>query len=94
MKRPMKHKGPFKTLTLRNLPPELTEIVREKAKQDNSSFSQALVALLNEKLLESRPKERKKRDLSWMVGQWTDEEARIMEESLKEQRKIDPDIWR
>jgi hypothetical protein len=92
MNRKAKRTKPFKTLTVRNVPPDVADMVCDKAGSDHLSFSQALVALLQERL--HKPKTKKRRDLSWMAGKMSEEDARIMEESLREQRQIDPEMWK
>jgi hypothetical protein len=94
MKHNVNHKKRFKTLTLRNIPPEVADLVCDRAESDHLSFSQALVALLQERLAKSQKPNKKKRDLSWLWGSMSEEDARIMEESLREQRQIDPEMWK
>jgi hypothetical protein len=93
MKHKMNQKKRFKTLTLRNVPPEIADLVCDRAESDHLSFSQALVALLQERLGKAKPK-KPKRDLSWFLGHMSPEDARIMEDSLREQRQIDPEMWK
>ncbi len=83
----------MKPITLRNLPPEVARFVRKKAAADKTSLNKAVAALLEEQLgLKAKPE--KKRDLSWLVGSWSKEEADAFDRSLAEQRQIDPEIWR
>jgi len=89
----MKRKA-IRTLTIRNLPDELADAVRGRAEENQTSFCKALVALLQEHLAESKIKVRKKRDLTWMAGSLSEEDAMEFDRSLKEQRRIDPEMWK
>jgi hypothetical protein len=84
----------MKALTIRNLPAEVADAVSKRSEEFHMSFSKAFVSLLEEHLSEGRLKKKKKRDLSWFLGTWTDEEARQFDEALREQRKIDPEMWK
>ena len=85
----------MKTITLRNIPPELMLKLEQVARSKGLSITKA--ALL---LLEEGAGVRKVRrpvvhhDLDALAGTWTKEEARIFEKSLRDQRKIDPELWR
>jgi hypothetical protein len=82
----------FKTLTLRDVPPDLASLICDRAAEGHLSFSQALIALLHEQMAPTPPR-KKRRDLGYLAGSWNEEESRAMEESLREQRKIDPKAW-
>jgi len=86
--------GIMKPITVRNLPGIVSDAVMSKAKAEHLSISKAIVALLEEHIGKSKVKVKKKRDLSYMVGTWTEEQAKEFDACLKEQRRIDPEMWK
>lgn len=86
----------MKAITLRNLPPELTRIIRRKADEQHASINKAVISLL-EKSVGVRGKKREMvlhHDLDKLAGSWTREEAIAFDRALAKQRAIDPDLWR
>lgn len=85
----------MRTITLRNLPPELEEQVEVRAKELGLSLNRTVARLLEEHLLPpSRPLgSRRYRDLDHLAGSWSPEEADEFDRSLGEQRRIDPELW-
>lgn len=86
----------MKTITLRNLPPELTRIIRQKADEQHVSINKVVISLL-EKSVGVRSKKSEKvlyHDLDVLAGSWTCEEATAFNRALARQRAIDPDLWR
>ncbi len=86
----------MKAITLRNLPPQVSKIIQQKAKEKGTSINKAIVGLLEEctgtkRKTTSRPVHD---DLDALAGSWTHDEAAAFEKTLIEQRKIDPDIWK
>jgi hypothetical protein len=81
-------------ITVRNLPPAVAKAVRLKAKRERLSLSQAVVKLLESATAEAQPKEPTvHHDLDRFFGTWTKEEADEFDEALREQRRIDPEMW-
>ena len=82
-------------ITVRNLPREVARAVQEKAKKEGISLNKAVVGLLEE-ATGARPGKRQviHDDLDRFFGTWTKEEADQFEESLRDQRQIDPEMWR
>ena len=82
-------------ITVRNLPPAVARAVREKARKEKLSLNKAIVRLLEEA---TGATERRKRvlhhDLDRFFGTWTQEEADAFDQALREQRQIDPEMWR
>jgi hypothetical protein len=82
-------------ITVRNLPPAVARAVREKARKEKLSLNKAIVRLLEEA---TGATERRKRvlhhDLDRFFGTWTPEEADAFDQALREQRQIDPEMWR
>ncbi|MDE2059728.1 MAG: hypothetical protein KGL31_05350 [candidate division NC10 bacterium] len=86
----------MKAITLRNLPPELTRIIRQKADEQHASINKVVIGLL-EKSVGVRGKKSEMvlyHDLDTLVGSWTREETAAFNKALAKQRAIDPDLWR
>ena len=82
-------------ITLRNLPPAVARAIREKAKKEKTSLNRAVIGLLEEATgLTSRRKEMVHHDLDRFAGCWTEEEYDEFMETLREQRQIDPEMWK
>ena len=86
----------MKAITLRNLPPELTRIIRRKAHEKGTSFTRVVMGLLEES---AGIRGKKKgapahHDLDDLAGSWSKEEASACDKAVARQRAIDPDLWR
>jgi hypothetical protein len=84
----------MKAITLRNLPDLVADAVQTKAATEHLSISKAIVVLLEEHISESKSRIKKKRDLSYMVNTMSAKDAKDFDEALKEQRQIDPEMWK
>ncbi len=80
----------MKTMTIRNIPDEVTGGVRRSAERHRTSLNAAVIALLSESL--GLTHSRKKRDLSAFCGGWTPKEAASFESATK--RVIDREAWK
>lgn len=76
--------------TIRNIPPELDRVLKERAKRLNRSVNQ--VAL--EALAQSVGETVRRRNLRSMSGAWSKEEAAAFDRSLKLHRVIDEELWK
>jgi hypothetical protein len=85
----------MRTITLRNLPSELEERLEAKAAELGWSLSRTVTRLLEEQLLPPPrpPGGRRHDDLDHLAGTWSAEEAEEFDRSLREQRRIDPELW-
>jgi len=82
----------MKPITLRNLPPRVAQAIRKKAAAEKTSLNKAVIGLLEVSTGHGKPE--KKRDLSWLAGSWSKEEADAFDRALAEQRHIDPEMWK
>ena len=81
-------------ITVRNLPPAVAKAVREKAKKEKLSLNKAVVKLLEE-ATGAVPKGRAiHHDLDHLAGRWSEEEYQQFMAALREQRQIDPEMWK
>jgi plasmid stability protein len=86
----------MKSITLRNLPPEVARTVQQRAKQKKTSVNKAVIELLEESAGSKGKKKAPVRyhDLDHLVGTWTKEEADAFDKIVKSFRTIDPDLWK
>lgn len=76
--------------TIRNIPPHLDRVLRERARERGQSLNEtAIDALLDGAGLTDRPIAR--RDLSDIAGAWVEDPE--IDAALEDQRRIDPDLW-
>jgi len=79
-------------LTVRNLPPEIEEAIRRRARERHISINQSITELLCEAL--GIPESGgKRRDLSDLAGTWSEDEAQAFDEAIRHQRGIDEELW-
>ena len=85
----------MKAITLRNLPPEVSKAIQQRAKRNKTSVNRAVIGLLEESLGKKQQKKDKVRyhDLDHLAGSWTKKEAEEFEKFIAEQRTIDPGLW-
>jgi DNA-binding ferritin-like protein (Dps family) len=82
-------------ITVRNLPPELARLIRQKAKKEKISLNRAVIGLLEEAVgVGKRKEEVLHYDLDRFFGCWSKEEYEEFNEALREQRQIDPEMWK
>ena len=81
-------------ITVRNLPPKVAKAVKEKARREKLSLNRAIVRLLEEATGEKGPKKIVHDDLDHLAGRWSEQEYEDFMKALREQRRIDPEMWR
>jgi DNA-binding ferritin-like protein (Dps family) len=82
-------------ITVRNLPPEVARAIRAKAKRERLSINKAVVKLLEEATGAAKPSRPVlHHDLDRFAGRWSQEEYDQFMESLREQRAIEPEMWK
>ncbi len=76
--------------TLRHVPSDLDQALRQVAHDQRKSLNQVAVEALQRAIgLSEKPL--KRRDLTDITGTW--EEDPQIEEALEDQRRIDPEMW-
>jgi Antitoxin FitA-like, ribbon-helix-helix len=85
-------------ITLRNLPAAVARAVKQKATKEGLSLNKAVVRLLEE-ATGQRKEEGPGRpvahhDLDHLFGTWSEAEYDGFMEALREQRQVDPEMWR
>jgi hypothetical protein len=82
-------------ITVRNLPPRVAKAVKAKARKEKLSLNKAVVRLLEEATGDGgRDEEVLHHDLDFLIGTWTEAEYDEFMESLHEQRRVDPEMWK
>jgi len=83
-------------ITVRNLPPDLARAIRQKAKQERTSLNRTVISLLEEATGLGSPAKKAvlHHDLDHLFGCWSREEYEEFNEALREQRRIDPEMWK
>jgi hypothetical protein len=89
-----KRRTPMNAITVRNLPPAVAKAVKEKARKDKLSLNRAIVLLLEEATGERGGKKVIHHELDHLAGTWSEEEYQQFMAALREQRQIDPEMWR
>lgn len=80
-------------ITVRNLPPAVARAVKEKARREKLSLNKAIVRLLEE-ATGGAAKRVVHHDLDHLAGTWSEEEYHEFMAALREQRQIDPEMWK
>lgn len=83
----------MKTMTIRNIPDGVAKYLSGRAASEGRSVNATTVSLLCV-AAGLEPRQRKRRDLSWLAGTWTEEEARRFGSVVSDCRKIDPGEWK
>ena len=84
----------MKTITLRNLPPDLRRRIEEEAAASGASHAKTVIRLLRVATgLVAPHSPARYDDLDDLAGTWSQEEAAEFERILAEQRGIDPELW-
>ncbi|MBI5477794.1 MAG: hypothetical protein HY906_02995 [Deltaproteobacteria bacterium] len=83
-------RGAVKTITFRNVPPQVAREVEKRAARAGVSLNRALVDILEEATGHARARRRGPRyhDLDALAGTWSAEEAREFDAALAEQRTM------
>lgn len=82
-------------ITVRNLPAKVAKAIRDKARRERLSMNKAVVKLLEE-ATGTTPSTSKlvHHDLDRFFGTWTKEQANAFDQALREQRQLEPEVWK
>jgi hypothetical protein len=84
----------MKTVTLRNLPPDLQRELEREARDSGSSLAATVIRRLREAMgLDRTGRPARYDDLDSLAGTWSDAEADAFDEVIAELRVIDKDLW-
>jgi plasmid stability protein len=86
----------MKAITVRNLPPAVARTIRERASREGISTNRAVISLLEEATGRKRPRVAAPlhHELDVLAGAWSREESLEFGRALREQRTIDPELWK
>ena len=85
----------MKVVTLRNLSPDLTRRIRQRAEERGTSITKAVIGLLEERLgLSPVRQSHRDDDLKALAGSWSHEQADAFDQALSDQRSVDADLWK
>ena len=77
--------------TIRGIPEDLEDALRDRARRSGESLNMTVVRLLREAVSLNPP--RKKRDLSALAGTWSQEEADEFDRQVRWSEQIDAEPW-
>ena len=81
----------MKTLTIRNLPPDVAEALEREKRRRGASLNQTVIELLGQGLGVGATRSN---GLARLAGRWTEEEFQRFEEAIAPFEEIDPELWR
>lgn len=83
-------------ITVRNLPPDVAKVIRDKARKEGLSLNRVVVRLLEDATGVKRGRKPVvHHDLDHLFGVWSAEEADEFDRFLEEHRSvIDPEMWK
>jgi hypothetical protein len=87
----------MKQITLRSIPDNVKKTVKQEAERKGVSLNKAIISLLERAVGGGAPEKKKKalyHDLDHLAGLWSREEAAVFDKSLKNQRKVDSELWK
>ena len=85
----------MKTMTIRGLEPRLAEKLKQIAREKGKSVNQLVIDLIQEHLGMKKQKlySREYDDLDGLFGRWSETEFNTIENNIKKERRIDPELW-
>lgn len=81
----------MKTLTIRNLPPEVAEALEREKRRRGGSLNRTVIELLSQGLGVGVSRSN---GLARLAGQWSDEEFHRFEKAVAAFEEVDPELWR
>ncbi len=84
---------PVKHLTIRDVPPELSEALEREKRQRGRSLNRTVIELLSQ-ALGVGPGRRRSNGLRALAGTWSASDLREFEEAIASTDEIDAELWR
>ncbi|HXI14264.1 MAG TPA: hypothetical protein VNM92_16720 [Thermoanaerobaculia bacterium] len=85
----------MKAITVRNIPPEVQKLIRERSRKKRLSANRAVLDLLLDQAgAVTKRQPRLHHDLDELAGWWSEAESRSFDEAVALQRGIDEELWR
>lgn len=83
----------MKTMTIRNIPDDVAAYISGRASEEGRSVNTMTVAILSQAAgFSARP--RKRRDLSWLSGSWSQAETRRFDAAVADCRQVNAEDWK
>ena len=77
--------------TIRNVPPDLDGVVRNRARETGKSINAVLIDAIQAALSPETPR-KVNHDFDDLIGTWVDDPE--FDRAVEEQRRIDPELWK
>ena len=86
----------MKTFLLRNIKDDLYVEIKKQAEFNSESINKFVLSVLEGELGFKKQVKKKKRftDLDSFTGKWDEKEYQLITQKLKDQRKIDKELWK
>ncbi len=81
----------MKTLTIRNLPPDVSEALEREKRRRGESLNRTVILLLSQGLGVGVTRSN---GLAALAGRWSEEELRQFESAVSFFEEVDPELWR
>ncbi len=81
----------MKTLTIRKVPPEVSEALEREKRRRGESLNQTVLELLSQGLGVGVSRSN---GLAALAGRWSEEEGQQFESAVAPFEEIDPELWR
>lgn len=87
----------MRQITLRGIPDDIETVAQEEARSRGVSLNKAFLSLLRKGVEQQAPPRRKRSraasEFTRFLGLWNEEDAASFDQSLREQREIDTELW-
>ena len=83
----------IKQMTLRQVPDAVEKGIRGRARRTGRSLNRAMIDLMEE-ALNIRGAGKKRRDISCLAGQWSQEECAAFDGNTQVFERIDQEMWK
>ena len=80
----------MKTLTVRNLPPDVADALEREKKRRGTSLNQTVIELLTQSL---GVRGTRSNGLAELAGTWSEDELADFERAVAPFETVDPDLW-
>ena len=86
----------MKTFLLRSIEDDLYMEIKKQAESNSESINKFVLSVLEGELGFKKQIKRKKRftDLDCLSGKWNEKQYHLITQEIKDQRKIDKEIWK
>ncbi len=83
----------MKTITIRGLDDSFAERLKELSLKSKMSVNKFIIKMIESNLSSKETRTKTYNDLDSLFGRWSKNEFDAIEKNIKEQRKIDKELW-